>query len=220
MAIVVPAILEDDWDNFRSKLETIIKIPGVKRIQVDFSDGQFTSHKDLQISELDILNPAFEWEAHLMVNDPRAYFFEAKLVGFKTVLFHFEAIKDKNEISQLAEELDALKLTPGLVINPETSITEVLPYLDFFKQISIMGIHPGEKGQKELPNIDEKVRELRNAYKNGILEVDGGVKISNIKELSAAGADLLIANSALFDTGSEGNKTPADNFQELSHAIL
>ena len=220
MAIVVPAILEDDWSNFKNRLEVIMKIPGVKRIQVDFSDGQFTTHKDLQISELDILNPAFEWEAHLMVKDPRAYFFDAKLVGFTTVLFHYESVSDKSDILKLAEELDTLKLTAGLVINPETSIAEIAPYLDSFKQISVMGIEPGEKGQPELPGTVERVKELRKAYKNGILEVDGGVKISNIKELSAAGADLLIANSALFDTGLEGEKTPADNFRDLSNAIL
>ncbi len=219
MAIVVPAILEDDWDSFKNRLEVITKIPGVKKIQVDFSDGLFTEHKDLQISELDILNPAFEWEAHLMVKDPKAYFFDAKLVGFKTVLFHYEAIADKSELNALAEELVSLKLTPGLVINPETKISEIIPYLDSFKQVTVMGIEPGEKGQPELPGTLERVKELRKAYKNGILEVDGGVKISNIKELSAAGADLLIANSALFDTGIEG-KTPADNFRDLSNAIL
>lgn len=220
MAIVVPSILEENWENFHNKLEIIIKIPGVKKVQVDFSDGQFTPHKDLQISELDLLNPAFEWEAHLMVKDPRAYFFDAKLVGFTTVIFHFEAVSGKNRLASLADELAGLKIATGLAVNPETPIEDILPYLGPFKVVTLMGVRPGAYGQQMLPDTAERVGKLRSANKDVIIEVDGGVKISNIKQLADSGADQLIANSALFDTGQDGQATPAQNYENLSNAIL
>ena len=92
MALIVPSILEDTPDAFREKLEAILTIPDVERIQVDVSDGRFTPRTTIAVRDIDILNPAYTWELHLMCGNPSQYFLDAKIAGFSAVLFPFEAV--------------------------------------------------------------------------------------------------------------------------------
>ncbi len=214
MATIIPAILEENFENFESKLSQILKIPDVSTIQVDFSDGEFAPHKTLSIAELELLNPAYTWEAHLMVKDPRAYFFDAKLLGFSKIIFHYEALQNKNDLPALAEEISELKMTPVLAFEAETDPEQALPYLNIFGNFLILAVHPGYQAQEILPQTINHLKNLRNHVKNAIIEVDGGVKIENIQELYNAGADNFVVGSALF----EGN-TPAQNFEKLIQEI-
>lgn len=216
MAILVPSILEDTPENFYHKLTEILKIPEVQRIQVDISDGKFTPRKTVGVADLDVLNPAYFWEAHLMVENPKGYFLDAKIAGFNCVYFHFEAVADKNQLSVLVEELKKLKLLCGLAVNPDTRIEDILPYAADFDQILLLEVHPGYQGQKEMADAVARLQKLKNTLKNAKIEIDGGVKSDNIKELVRAGADYLVINSALFDPGSDGSFTPTQNFEKLS----
>lgn len=218
MHIVVPAILEDDLDKFHEKMAVILKLPEVKRVQIDISDGIFTPRKTVQLSDIDVLTPVIEWEAHLMVKNPKDYFFDAKLAGFGTVIIHFEAVEDKKGLSGLVEELKELKIKTALAINPETKPEEIRDYLDLFDQILVLGVHPGFQGQAIEQDIMEKIQKLKNTQKTGIIEVDGGVKLSNIKELYASGAEMFVIGSALFDPGDQ-NLTPYQNFEQFNNVL-
>ena len=90
MSVIVPAILEQTREGFDDKNFIIERIFGVERIQVDFEDGQFVPGQTLSVGKLDILNPAFHYEAHLMVKEP-ADFIDYQIAGFKTVIIHYEA---------------------------------------------------------------------------------------------------------------------------------
>lgn len=215
MPTIVPAILEENIDSFLGKQSEIFKISGLQRIQIDISDGKYTPRRTLNLSDLDVLNPAYEWEAHLMVENPESYFFDAKLLGFNTVIFHFEAVSDKSKLVAFAEELRAYKIRPGLAINPETPVEEMLPYVDFFEQILILAVEPGYQGQEQAPAIVDKVQKLKKHLKNAIIEVDGSVNSSNIVSLLQAGADLLVVGSALYSDGL----SPAQNFEKLEQVL-
>lgn len=215
MPTIVPAILEDNIDDFLDKQSEIFKIAGLQRIQIDISDGKYTPRTTLALSDLDVLNPAYEWEAHLMVENPQAYFFDAKLLGFNTVIFHFEAVEDKSKLSEYAEELRSYKIRPGLAINPETLVEEIFPYLEFFDQIQILGVQPGYQGQEQAVNTVDKVQKLKKHLKNAIIEVDGSVNSGNIVSLLEAGADLLVVGSALYSEGL----SPAQNFEKLEQVL-
>ncbi len=212
MAQVVPAILEGDLDAFLHKSSLVEKIPGVRKIQVDFSDGKFTAHSTISMADLQTLNPIYEWEAHLMLENPDKTFLDAKILGFNSVIFHYESTSAKSNLKNWAEEIRKLKMSPGLAINPETHPSDIAGLAEEFDQILVMGVHPGVQGAKFLPETIEKVKELKNRLKKPIIEVDGGVDLQNIQSLVESGAELLVTGSALMAEPF----SPADNFNKLS----
>lgn len=211
--MIIPAILEENIDDYDRRLAELLKIPDLHAVQIDFSDGQFTPRQTLPIGELELLNPAYSWEAHLMVSDPRAYFFDAKLLGFSKIIFHFEAV-NKDELEKIADEITELKMTPVLAFKPDTDPEQATPYLKFFQNFLVLGVNPGYQGQDFDPKVLGHVQNLRNQLKNAIIEVDGGVKISNIRQLKENGADDFVVGSALFADG-----TPAQNFEKFEQEI-
>lgn len=211
MPIIVPAILEDNIDSFLRQQAEIFKISGLQRIQIDITDGKYTPRTTVALSDLGVLNPVYEWEGHLMVDDPQLYFFDAKIVGFNMIIFHFEAVKDKTSLPALATELRSYKISPGLGVNPETPIEEILPYLDIFDQILLLGVKPGYQGGPQTLGVEHRVKELKIHAKNAIIEVDGSVNYSNIGSLCEAGAERLAVGSALHSDGL----SPAQNFEKL-----
>ncbi len=217
MAEIIPAILEENWDSFSSRLNALLKIPDVNTFQVDFSDGLFTARKTMPIGELDLLNPAYKWEAHLMVSDPHSCFFDAKVVGFTHVIFHYEAAGSDKQALDMAEEIEELKMIPVIAINPETSAEQISGIIGRFSQILVLGVHPGYQGAEFLPEILEKVSKLRAMAKNVIIEVDGGIKIGNIASIAAAGADKFVIGSALHEGSPE--ITPAQNYEKFASEI-
>ncbi len=218
MPKVVPSILEETLEGFDAKLAEVLKINDLERVQIDFSDGEFTSHKTISVSDLDVLNPAYVWEAHLMVKNPRAHFFDCKIAGFNCIIFHFEAIADKEKLTVLVDELKSYKIEAGLAINPETEIEQIYPYLHLFEQILIMSVHPGYQGQEFIESSFQKIEKLRKEAKNVIIEVDGAVKLDNAQRISELGADLLVVGSALFEKHEETD-SPNTIFEKLNAKI-
>src|SRR6185369_914244 len=99
MAKLVPSILEATKDGFQNIYRQETKLPGVERIQVDFGDGEFVANKILPVDEIEPLNPAFHWEAHLMVKEPKE-FLDYQICGFKTIIIHYEAFGNKEDLLQ------------------------------------------------------------------------------------------------------------------------
>lgn len=213
--MIVPAILESNPDIFADKLAAILSIPELKRIQIDISDGIFTSVKTLQLNELDILNPLYQWEAHLMVNNPEEYFLDAKIAGFNCLMVHFESL-EKDQLKDISEKIKELKMSAGLAVKLSTPIAKIFEYVDSFEQVLILGVNPGFQGQKISPEIFERIKSLKKSVKNVKIEVDGGVDFANVAELTLAGAEILVAGSAIFST-TEG-QSPSQNFELLDQA--
>ena len=119
MAQIVPAILENTKEQFLDKISRVVKLPGVERIQVDFGDGEFVPNKILSVSEIDALNPAFHWEAHLMIKEPQD-FLDYEISGFKTILVHYEAYQSEADLKSALSVIKKSGLKAGLAINPPT----------------------------------------------------------------------------------------------------
>jgi ribulose-phosphate 3-epimerase len=217
MAEIVPAILEQDLNSFEAKITEIIKIPQLKRVQIDISDGIFTPTKTVQLSELDLLSPVLFWEAHLMVQNPRDYLLDAKIAGFNLVTIHFESVA-KEMLSGLAEEIRNYKLAPALAVKPETPIENVYEYLQYFDQILIFSdANLGFQGGGFVEETHKRVQEVKKRAKNVIIEVDGGVKLSNARRLVDDGADLLAVGSAL--TAERESYSISQNFERFEIEI-
>ncbi len=194
MATIVPAILERTKEGFLEKLSKVLKLPGLQRIQVDFGDGSFIENKLLPPSEMDALNPAFHWEAHLMIKSP-VDFLDYQICGFKTIIVHYEAYASSDDLQKALSKIKAMGFKTSVAINPDTSV-EVLKDIDS-DQYLIMSVVPGKQGQAFIEASLDRIKQLRSLKPRAIIEVDGGVNETNIKSIALAGADLICAGSAL-----------------------
>lgn len=196
MPQLVPSILETTKEGFLDVYRQEIKLPNAERIQVDFSDGIFVPNKILPIEEIDVLNPAFDWEAHLMVKEPKD-FLDYKICGFKTIIIHYEAFAEKDDILKAITSIKSQGMEPALCINPDTEISALEEFKDVVKHFQIMSVYPGYQGTPFVEKTYDRITELRKQVPNAIIEVDGGVGLGNIKKLALAGADLLILGSSI-----------------------
>lgn len=213
MATIVPAILEKDIDTFLDTTHKILSVQGVERIHVDFCDGIFVPNTTLPVSDIDPLNPAFVWEAHLMVQES-VDFLDFQIAGFTTLLLHYEAFANTATIPEALRSIRGLGMKAGLVINPTTPIEVFKTFSEYTDQYLLMSVTPGFQGSPFIDAVFERLRALRKLLPHGILEVDGGVTETNIQALVDAGADLLVAGSAIFASDST-----QENFDRLTQAI-
>jgi len=194
MPLIVPAILEKTKEGFLEKVSSVVKLPGLERIHVDFGDGSFIDNRLLDPSDMDTLNPAFTWEAHLMVKNPKD-FLDYQICGFKTIIVHFEAYESKADLIRGLSEIKSMGFKTGAAINPDTEVG-ALNGVDA-DQYLVMSVVPGKQGQGFIPGTIERVAELKKLMPHVIIEVDGGVNETNIKSIKEAGADLICVGSAL-----------------------
>jgi ribulose-phosphate 3-epimerase len=211
MATIVPAILETTKEGFEQKLSLISKIPGVERVQVDFGDGIFIPDRLLPAADMDTLNPAFEWEAHLMVKNP-SDFLDYQICGFKTIIVHYEAFASVTELNKTLVNIKQMGFKTGMAINPGTKI-EVLSQT-MADQYLIMSVIPGKQGQGFMESTLERVKELRKLIPNAIIEVDGGINMDNAKQAAEAGADLIVAGSSVVKS-----ENPGESFEKLKQIV-
>lgn len=212
MATIVPAILEETKEGFAARAEQFERVPEARRIQVDFCDGVFVTGKTVGIKDVELLNPAVFWEAHIMAEAP-SDFFDYQLAGFGLIVVHIEAFADDAQVQTALAAIRSLGLKVGLGVNPETDLQRVVPYAGLVDQYTLLTIHPGQQGQTMLPESLGRIHQLRTLLPNAVIEVDGGVKAGNIAAVAAAGADLLVVGSALQDE-------PVRRFQDLQSALF
>lgn len=214
MATIVPAILEQTIEGFKNKLALVTKLPEVERIQVDFADGKFVPNSTVSITDIDLLNLAYTWEAHLMVEEP-VDFLDYQIAGFKVIIVHYEAFKSGAQIAQALEEIRRLGMRAGLAINPATNVNVLKDFFSAADMFLLLGVEPGFQGREFVPETVGRMAKLREFAPHAILEVDGGVKKENIGQLAKAGADLLVVGSALV---GEGNIQ--ENYDILAKELL
>lgn len=196
MSQLVPSILETTKEGFLNVYHQETKLPGVERIQVDFGDGIFVRNKILPASEIDVLNPTFHWEAHLMIKEPTE-FLDYQICGFKTIIVHFEAFKNIDGLLAAINAIKSSGMEPAVCLKNETPVNVLLQMAKQVNHFQLMSVNPGFQGTPFLENTYERVVELRRLLPNAIIEVDGGINMSNVKKISQSGADLLILGSSI-----------------------
>ena len=146
-------------------------------------------------------------DAHLMVQEPIRYVEAFQKAGADYVTVHQEACED---VKTTLDKIHACGMKAGLAVNPETDVKELVPYLEDVEMILIMSVHPGFGGQKFIPESLDKIREVRAMLNEKNLEtdiqVDGGIYVENVREVLDAGANVIVAGSAVF-RGDAGENT-------------
>ncbi|MBI2148442.1 hypothetical protein HYU23_02085 [Candidatus Woesearchaeota archaeon] len=161
-----------------------------KYFQVDVMDGNFVRNKSNWFKFK--LPKNFTYEAHLMINDPEKWI-KKNYKQFDILIANFERVKNP---MKLIEFVKSKKKKLGFVLNPETSINLVIPYLKYLDRVLILTVHPGKYGAEFLPETLHKVKVLRKIYK-GNIEVDGHINPEVIRLCKILGANLFAIGSYL-----------------------
>jgi ribulose-phosphate 3-epimerase len=190
---VVPAILTDD----PTALETMVRQTELftDYAQFDIMDGRFVPSRSITLEHLATLSIKFDWEAHLMVENPESHLEGFRKAGAQKVVFHYEATSSpRGAISQARD----LGLKVGLAVNPETQVVTFLPLIAEVDSVLLLTVNPGFYGSPFIPEVLEKVKELRRTRPEIKIDVDGGIKEGNIVEVARSGVDAICVGSAIF----------------------
>jgi len=205
---IVPAILTSSPEEFLAFLKKAEEFS--PHNQIDITDGKFVPSLSINIAQLESLNYQVKSfiEAHLMVEEPLSWLKPFYEFGAKRIIFHFEIRKDKEEIIR---EIRKSGLEAGLAINPSTQVKEFSYLVDKVDTILFMSVEPGFYGSKFIPNTLDKIREFKKFWPDKPIGIDGGINLSNLKEVASLGVDFICVGSAIFKS-----KDPKKSYQELS----
>lgn len=175
---------------------------------IDVMDGKFVEQDTTKIMQEYCNNikqiSNIPLDVHLMVEDVKAYIDSFIAYEPNIITFHLEACKNKKEVLDLIKYLKENNVRVGISIKPNTNVKEILEYLPLIHLVLIMTVEPGYGGQKLIPETIDKVKELKEyVEKNNIdidIEVDGGVNLENKEILKEAGANIIVAGSAIVNT--------------------
>ena len=217
MKKIAPSILSADFGRLAEEVKAVEEA-GADYIHVDVMDGRFVPNITIGPLVVESLRKvtSLPLDVHLMIVEPEKYIKDFANAGSDIITIHAEATPHLNRAIQMIKE-EGKKA--GVSINPATPVFNLEEVILDIDLIIIMTVNPGFGGQKFIENTLDKIaitRELLNkAESNAELEVDGGIKVENIKRVSDAGADVFVAGSAVFNS-SDYKKTIADMKKELS----
>lgn len=198
MIRIAPSLLASDFANLQKEIESVSH---ADLLHVDIMDGVFVPNLAMGVSTVAAIGKVTKipMDVHLMIIRPQNYIEAFAKAGAEIITVHTESDCDPAEC---IAKIKACGKKPGLVINPDTPIDAVLPYLEELYMVLVMTVQPGFGGQKCREDCFEKVRALRRIITDrGLsvhIEVDGGITAENAPKAIAAGADVLVAGSSVF----------------------
>ena len=208
MIKISPSLLSADFMNM-SKDVSAIERAGCPYVHVDVMDGHFVPNINFGPGMVSALRKTTDivLDVHLMISQPQKYIDAFLDAGSDIITVHAECDCDFNE---LADKVKARGKKFALSVNPGTDVSAVYPYADKLDMVLIMSVNPGFGAQGFIESSLDKIRILRDKYPNLDIEVDGGIKLDNVQEVVDAGANVIVAGSAIF--GAENVEETAKDF--------
>lgn len=207
MNCLSPSILSADYTILGEQIKTMDEA-GAQYVHIDVMDGQFVPSISIGLPVIKTIRKCTEriFDVHLMIEEPIRYIDEFAAAGADIITVHAESCK------HLDRTIDAIKekgIIAGVALNPATPLSAIEYVLPKVDMVLIMTVNPGFGGQKLIPYTIDKVRDLRElARRSGNkidIEVDGGINLDNVQEVMDAGANIIVAGSAVFNGDIESN---------------
>jgi ribulose-phosphate 3-epimerase len=199
---IAPSILSADFTRLGEQV-LAVEAAGVDRFQVDVMDGRFVPNITFGVLAIESLRPLtrLSIEAHLMVEPPEDFIARFAKAGADTIIVHQEATP---HLHRAIQQIHHLGKKAGVAINPSTPASTLSEVLGSLQLVLVMTVNPGFGGQDFIPETLNKIRQIRNAIQERGLdcevEVDGGINNQTARLVVEAGANVLVAGSAVFDS--------------------
>ena len=222
---IAPSILTADFCELGKLMEELVS-EGIDWIHLDVMDGNWVINKTITFgpslvrSVRQKLGPEIFIDCHLMITNAEETWEQYVDAGVNLVIFHIEAVDDANV---LIDNLHSRDCQAGIVLNPDTPASEVLPFLSKLDLVLVMSVVPGKGGQSFMPEMESKVRDFRVAIDNQIdsggiptkLMIDGGIKYYNAPLVKSWGIDVAVVGSGIIND----NGTIEENLKEIFSAL-
>ena len=200
---LAPSILSADFSDLKTALNQCEE-GGAHWVHVDVMDNQFVPNLTIGPPVVKSIRPKTEKfiDVHMMVIEPEKLVEPFARAGADNITFHIEAAGDPDSVIDLIKSCGC---KAGVSIKPKTPLQDIIPILDKVDVVLVMSVDPGFGGQGFLPGSSEKVSKIKkllvdNSLNRVLIEVDGGIKLHNAKEVIEAGANVLVAGSEVFNS--------------------
>lgn len=210
--IISPSLLSADFGNLNKDLD-MLNQSMADYAHIDIMDGVFVPNISFGFPVLKFISKrtTVPLDVHLMIVEPQKFIAEVKATGAEIMTVHYEAC---THLDRVVHQIKEAGMKAGVSLNPATPVTVLKNIINDIDVVLLMSVNPGFGGQKFIPYTIDKVKELKQLieekHANTIIEIDGGVNLQTGKELSEAGADMLVAGSFVF-----GAENPTETIKQL-----
>lgn len=216
MLILSPSILAADFSILGKQIKEAEEA-GARYLHIDVMDGCFVPSISFGMPVIRSIRKMTDliFDVHLMIERPERYVEEFAASGADIITFHIEATENP---AALIDKIHSLHLKAGLSLKPATPVSAMIPYADMLDMLLVMTVEPGFGGQDYIPESTERIREARRIFEaRGMtkdIQVDGGIRADNVHVVLEAGANVIVAGSAVFK-GDIGK-----NIEKIQKAFL
>ena len=211
--IVAPSILAADFSELAEQIK-IVEDAGAKILHLDIMDGHFVPNISFGPEIVSTINKItnLPLDVHLMIDEPIRYISQFVKSGADNITIHVEACKD---VLATLNEIKNQNIKASISFKPNTSVSQIEPYLNLVDMVLVMSVEPGFGGQSFIESSLEKVKEIKNINPKMIIEIDGGIDLANASRVVESGVHILVAGNAIFKSNDI-----AESFYKFKNAEI